>query len=180
MKKLWIISFSILFWGCKSTSLISVEGDSTFTNYQENLSNSLPEFPDFIHSENIAVQENISSSLSVDNELAGLRNKIYEKNKSELFFSGFTVLIYSGIDSTEAFKVRDDLGLHFPDYAPDMQYKQPRYLVKVGQYAYKVEAQRVFSEVKSIFPSVRIIQDRFQRKEYMPPVTSDPNAQTKN
>ncbi len=180
MEKFWIIGLLILVWACKPTTNIPIEGLPSLVNYQENLTSTLPDFPDFRQVGKVPVQEVLSSSLSVDDELASLRNKIYEKNKSEPFFSGFTVLIYSGIDRSIAFKTRDDLSLYFPDYSPDMLYQQPRYLVKVGQYAYKLEAQRVFSRVKSVFPSARIIQDRFQRKEYVPPLTYDPNAPAKN
>ena len=61
-----------------------------------------------------------------------------------------------------------------------MQYQEPRYLVKVGRYAYKFEAQKNFSLIKTQFPSARIIQDRFQRKEYEAPQVIDSDAQGKN
>jgi hypothetical protein len=180
MKKFWVIGFSVFIWSCKSTGGISVEGQQSFSNYQEDLSSLLPDFPDFRQAAKDPVQETISSSQAVDDDLSELRNKVYDKNKSEPFFNGFTVLIYSGIDRNVAFRTRDELSSSFPDLSPDMQYQQPRYLVKVGQYAYKVEALRVFSKVKALFPYARIMQDRFQRKEYVPPVTIDPNAPAKN
>lgn len=180
MKTVWVIGISFLIWGCKTSGTISEGGSLSLSNYQEDLSGSLPEFPDFGKDVKETKQEGLSSSLAVDSQLSELKQKIYDKNKSEPFFSGFSVLIYSGIDRNSAFKARDELSTYFPDITPDMQYQQPRYLVKIGQYAYKVEAQRVYSRVKGVFPSARIMQDRFQRKEYVPPVTIDQNAQTKN
>lgn len=180
MKKLWVIGISLLILGCKSTGMVSSDGPASFSGYQENLSGSLPVYPEFKTTVEQPKPVVLSSSQAVDGQLKELQKSIYDKNKSEPYFSGFTVLVYSGIDRNVAFKTRDDLTLYFPDVAPEMQYQQPRYLVKIGQYTYKVEAQRAFSRIKTQFPTARIIQDRFQRKEYVPPVIIDQNAQGQN
>lgn len=173
MKKLWVIGLLLLNWGCKTTGGASVVGPSSFSGYQENLSGSLPEYPDFRKAIEDSEPEVVSSAQAADGQLEELRKRIYDKNKSELYVTGFTVLVYSGIDRNAAFKTRDELSTLFPEFPSDMQYQQPRYLVKVGQYTYKIEAQRAFSRIKTQFPTARIIQDRFQRKEYVPPVTTD-------
>lgn len=180
MKKLWVIGISLLVLGCKSTGMVSSDGPTSFSGYQENLVASLPEYPEFKSPVDKPKPETLSSSQAVDGQLRELQKRIYDKNKSEPYFSGFTVLVYSGIDRNAAFKSRDDLTLYFPEITPEMQYQQPRYLVKIGQYTYKVEAQKAFSRIKAQFPTARIIQDRFLRKEYVPPVTTDQNAQGQN
>ncbi|MBC6365380.1 hypothetical protein [Algoriphagus sp. AK58] len=180
MKRFLVIGISLVIWGCKTSGGVSGGDASSFSNYQEDLSGSLPEYPDFRNANQDSEDDAISSSQAVDGQLNELQKRIYDKNKSEPFFSGFTVLVYSGIDRNEAFKTRDDLVLYFPEITPEMQYQQPRYLVKVGQYTYKIEAQRAFSRIKTQFPTARIVQDRFQRKEYVPPVTTDQNAQGQN
>jgi hypothetical protein len=118
--------------------------------------------------------------MGVDGQLKEVQKRIYDKNKTELYLNGFTVLVYSGVDRNAAFRTRDDLAVFFPDITPDIQYQQPRYLVKMGQFTYKIEAQKAFSRIRAQFPTARIIQDRFQRKEYVPPVITDPNAQGQN
>lgn len=180
MKKLWVIGISLLILGCKSTGTLSSDGPTSYSGYQENLAASLPEYPDFNTTVEKSKPEVISSSQAVDGQLKELQKRTYDKNKSEPYFSGFTVLVYSGIDRNAAFRTRDDLTTYFPEIAPEMQYQQPRYLVKIGQYTYKVEAQKAFSRIKTQFPTARIIQDRFLRKEYVPPVTTDQNAQGQN
>lgn len=89
-----------------------------------------------------------------------------QKNRSEPYFNGFSVLIFSGISRDKAFSVQNTLLSDFPELTPEMQYQQPMYLVKVGKFALKIEAQKTFSEVKNQFPTARIIQDRIQRKEF--------------
>lgn len=183
MNRLWIV-LAILFlsWGCKSPRVAVDNSSNTYANYEEDLSRSLPEYPDYqtrVKSTTAAASE--ISVQSVDARLDVLQKGLYEKNKSELYFNGYTVLVYSGINRDQAFKTQSDLAQYFPDIEVEMQYQQPRYLLKIGKYAYKIEAQKVFSQIKGIFPSARIIPDRFQRKEYIPPISSEtPDAESQN
>ena len=178
MRNWWVIGIGLLIWGCKSTA--NVSGTDAYANYQETITSPLPEYPDFTTRLTASDESENSSEGTVNLQLEALQKRIYDKNKSEPYFGGFTVLAYSGLDRNLAFKTRDDLLALFPDLEPEMQYQQPRYLVKVGKYTYRIEAQRVFSLLKTQFPTARIIQDRFQRKEYLPPVTTDQNAQGQN
>lgn len=165
--------------GCKSSKTNTSRAD-VYANYQEDLSLTLPEYDDFEKKLSSQKEEEMEISVqSVDNHLLDLQKKEYEKNKSDLYFSGYTVLVYSGVNRDQAFKTLEDLNTYFPDLKAEMQYQQPRYLLKIGQYAYKFEVQKVFSQIKEIFPTARIIQDRFQRKEYVSP-TPHSNAERQN
>ncbi|MEB2778864.1 hypothetical protein [Algoriphagus persicinus] len=166
MKIYWIIGLVLILASCK-TSRKSSNSATSYANYQENLNPSLPVYPDY------RAQMNAKSSLvsaepteAIDRQLDQVQASLISKNKSEPYFNGYSVLVYSGIDRNQAFKTRDDLAMNFPDLLPEMQYEQPRYFVKVGKFAHKIEAQKSFSEVKMQFPTARIIQDRFQREEF--------------
>ncbi len=177
MRSFWILGILLILFGCKTAS----GGNSAYTSYQEDLTSSLPQYPDFRKIESQTSElASIESATAVDDELEIVQQRLIEKNKSEIYFSGYTVLVYSGIDRNKAFNTRDEMFQYFPDLAADMQYQEPRYLVKVGRYAYKFEAQKNFSLIKTQFPSARIIQDRFQRKEYVAPQVIDNNAEGKN
>lgn len=180
MRKIWAVGFLVLISSCKSIRSGSDDGAGAFSTYQEDLTSSLPQYPEFRESgEKETFSEPAVSVQSVDAGLEEVQRKFAEKNKSEPYFSGYTVLVFSGIDRNVAFKTQDDLKLYFPDLESEMQYQQPRYLVKLGKYTYKIEAQKVFSQIKEQFPTARIIQDRFQRKEYVAP-TIDQNAPIQN
>jgi hypothetical protein len=181
MKNFWILGMVIVVFGCKTSTALPQVDASTFSGYQEDLSTRLPDFPDYAKALQKLNTSLPASSQSVDAQLADRMRNGYEKTKGEPYFSGFTVLVYSGVDRNEAFKTRDNLALFFPEVKTEMQYQQPRYLVKVGRYGYKIEAQPVFYKLKTQFPTARIIQDRFLRKEYTPPpATESSNAQGKN
>ena len=151
---------------CKTTGKTSSSA-SSYANYQENLSSSLPVYPDYrAQMSSKSSFESTESTEAIDGQLDQIQASLVSKNKSEPYFNGYSVLVYSGIDRNKAFKTRDDLAMNFPDLTPQMQYEQPRYLVKVGKFAHKIEAQKSFAEVKTEFPTARIIQDRFQREEF--------------
>ena len=99
---------------------------------------------------------------AVDSDLEEALAHFAQSKKEVPYYSGFTILVYSGLDRDLAFKTRNDLYSTFPDITAEMQYQQPRYLVKVGRYINRIEALRLFDEIKGKFPSARIIQDRFQ------------------
>ena len=180
MRKIWVIGILSVLWSCKAIRPSSDEGAAAFSTYQEDLSGSLPKYPDYkTPSEETSTSNSMGSAQSIDSQLEVVQQRFTEKNKSEAYFSGYTVLVFSGIDRNQAFKTQDDLKLYFPNLTPEMQYQQPRYLVKVGKFTYKIEAQKAFSQIKGQFPTARIIQDRFQRKEYVAP-TIDQNAPNQN
>lgn len=173
MRKTWAIGFLVLVSSCKLIKPTSDSETTAFSTYQEDVSGSLPQYPDFrTVTEDVSASKSSYSVQSVDGQLDEVQRNYAEKNKSEPYFNGYTVLVFSGIDRNKAFKTQDDLRLFYPDYISEMQYEQPRYLVKLGQYTHKIEAQKVFSLLKGQFPSARIIQDKFQRKEYYAPTSN--------
>jgi hypothetical protein len=171
----------LLFWGCKSTGSIVPTRTPDYSSYQEDLSNSLPEFPDYMGVKSTLASQNPEVSIqSVDGQLQRVQREVYDRNRTDLYFNGFSVLVYSGVDRDRAFKTQQELTQYFPDIQAEMQYQQPRYLVKIGRYSYRFEAQKVFSQIKGVFPSARIVPDRFQRKEYISPTTIDHNVEKQN
>lgn len=166
MRVIWILGLVLILASCKTSRKTSNSG-SSYANYQENLGSSLPVYPDYRAQMNAKSSfESTESTVAIDDKLEQVQASLISKNKSEPYFSGYSVLVYSGIDRNKAFETRDQIVENFPDLTPEMQYQQPRYFVKIGKFAHKIEAQKNFSEVKLQFPTARIILDRFQREEF--------------
>ena len=178
MKNFGILGIVFLFWACKTTSGLPQAVAVDYSKYQENLNERLPDFPDYKQALQEVTPSLPSSSQSVDQVLAQRISKNFEKAKTEPYYSGFTVLVYSGVDRNEAFRTKETLSTLFPELNAEIQYQQPRYLIKVGGYGFKIEAQPAYHQLKTQFPAARIIQDRFLRKEYTP--SSPANAQGQN
>lgn len=163
---LWVSVF-LLSSGCGIIN-ITKSGSSTarFDNYNEDLSESRIVFSELpvVELSEIGTGPIVpGSGAAVDQELEQAMANYSRSKGEELYFSGFTILVYSGLDRDLAFKTRNDLYSAIPDIRAEMQYQQPRYMVKVGRYINRIEALYLFEKIKEKFPSARIIQDRFER-----------------
>lgn len=141
-----------------------------FDSYSEDLSGSRISFSDIPEpkvSVSASGQARAGAGSAVDKDLEEALAYSAKTKREEPYFSGFTILVYSGVDRDLAFKTRNDLYSSFPDIKADMQYQQPRYLVKVGKYINRIEALHLYEKINQQFPSARIIQDRFQRERDM-------------
>src|SRR5690606_29027942 len=125
MRKFWAIGFLALISSCKLIRPASSGEADACSTYQEDLSDSLPQYPDFRSvSEDLNTPNSSNSVQSVDVQLNEVQKKFADKNKSEPYFNGYTVLVFSGIDRDKAFKTQSDLKLYYPDYSAEMQYQQ--------------------------------------------------------
>jgi hypothetical protein len=101
----------------------------------------------------------------IDRELSARMNEIIVENEKEMFLTGYTILIYSGVDRESAFEIRNEAYSEIPDIQTYMEYEQPRYLVKVGRYINKIEALATYEKMKVLFPGSRIISDRYLKDQ---------------
>jgi hypothetical protein len=167
MRTLWVVAVLLILAGCKTNK--ATDSKNAYSNYQEDVRiSSLTQYPDFTTETSPSTGATTpKSDQSIDGELQQVSARMIEKNNSEAYYSGYTILVYSGIDRDKAFKTQEDLRTYFPDMNVEMQYQQPRYLVKVGKYNFKIESQKNFALIKPQFPTARIIQDRFQREGFV-------------
>jgi hypothetical protein len=167
MRTLWVVAVLLILAGCKTNK--ATDSKNAYSNYHEDVRiSSLPQYPDFTTETSPSTGATTpKSDQSIDGELQQVSARMIEKNNSEAYYSGYTILVYSGIDRDKAFKTQEDLRTYFPDMNVEMQYQQPRYLVKVGKYNFKIESQKNFALIKPQFPTARIIQDRFQREGFV-------------
>ncbi len=178
-----MIGLFVLLIFSNSCAIIKKSGSAAdaYEGYQEDLSEMRITFPSLEKqvAENSEPRVTSTESMAVDEDLKIALRNFTESNRGERYWSGFTVLVYSGVDRDMAFKTRNDLFMTFPDIKTDMQYQQPRYLVKVGKYVNRIEAQAHYHKLKDKFPSARIIQDRFQRGGFVNPEPID-NGERQN
>ena len=164
---LWILV--LLFTASCGIINIKKSGSSTsrFDSYNEDISNSRITFAELPEAKVPTADTgpvSVGAGNAVDKDLEEALAHFAKSKEEEPYFSGFTILVYSGVDRDLAFKTRNDLYSAFPEIKTFMQYQQPRYLVKVGKYINRIEALYLFEKIKEQFPIARIIQDRFQRE----------------
>ncbi|QDH78761.1 hypothetical protein FKX85_06820 [Echinicola soli] len=156
--------------GCAGGSKMS-KSAASYNNYEENLSSYRATYPDLPKEESLAPDQSngpVSAEAGdpVDSDLQASLTRFARSNANRGVYNGFTILVYSGVDREKAFSTRNKLYNTLPSQVKaEMEYEQPRYLVKVGRYINRIEAQSLFHSIKQDFPSARIIQQRFGKEE---------------
>ncbi|AWW31025.1 hypothetical protein DN752_13325 [Echinicola strongylocentroti] len=155
--------------GCAGGSKMS-KSAAAYNDYEENLSPYRRTYPDLPKAESLAPSTSgpVSAEAGdpVDSDLQVSLTKFADSNANREVYNGFTILVYSGVDRDQAFSTRNELYNTLPSQVKaEMEYDQPRYLVKVGRYINRIEAQSLFHTIKQDFPSARIIQQRFGKEE---------------
>lgn len=94
-------------------------------------------------------------------ELDSIAKIAYQQNKSGRYIDGYVIQVYSGNSREDANTARTQMYTAFPDLDPKISYHQPSFRVKAGQFIDRLEANRVYSEVKKEFPRALLIPERF-------------------
>lgn len=73
---------------------------------------------------------------------------------------GYRVQIFYGSDRREAFNEQARFSSQYPNLNTYITYKEPNYYLRVGDFRTRLEAQRLISELKPLFPSLFIFREK--------------------
>ncbi len=107
----------------------------------------------------------LETQFDISNQLDALIDSMRVGNDSIRMMDGYTVLVYSGNNGTEAGRVRNRLFDIVPDMTARYTYKLPTYFVKVGQFFQQVEAQSLYRKIREYYPTASIVPDKFPIEE---------------
>ncbi|MFY0607373.1 MAG: SPOR domain-containing protein [Cyclobacteriaceae bacterium] len=156
-----ILILAVSFWGCKTSSVTS----STASSYSEDLTQLRPEMtPLKNNNKDLVVVQNDGKvpNNHLKAELDSVNQIIIANNLSREFVDGYTIQIYTGNDRKEADRAAETASYLLLDIDPKVEYAQPNYKVKVGQYVNRLEAHEVFEKLKESFPLALLIPDRIR------------------
>lgn len=170
MRQLFIILCgSLLIFGCarKLTS-----GTSAGTGkYSEDLSAWRPDVEKVGDSAKTATMakrtrtnQYVEAKYAVNREVDTILDSIYAENRERGFVDGYTIQVYSGIKREDALNVRKKLTQSLPELDSEVQYRQPNFRVRSGQYFSRLEAQKDYLAVKRYFPNAIVIPDRISMR----------------
>jgi hypothetical protein len=93
-------------------------------------------------------------------EMDSVLKIIQDSRKSVTFLNGYTVLVYSGNNRDAANEAKKKVNELFETYKPEITYIQPNFKVNVGKFYDRLEANRVFIDLKTQFPSALVLPER--------------------
>ena len=106
---------------------------------------------------NDSVKTRFDISDSLDVLLDTLRQRNFEAGELE----GFTILVYSGTNETEAGRVRNRLYDIVPDLEAQVKYTLPTYFVKIGRFYQQIEAQPLYLQIRKFYPDATVVPEKF-------------------
>lgn len=146
-----IIGFiSLAMWSCKTIPV-----SSSIDTYREDLSGLRSALT--VTEEVVPSEENTSLGIHssetaptghIKAELDSVSTIITEQNKALRYVDGYTIQVYTGSNREDALLARSKVRQVNADLKPSIQYHQPNYKVKVGQYVDRLKAHEIFESSK--------------------------------
>ena len=154
------LAIFFLFAACKATTPTSSVG-----GYTEDLSVHRPQSSATSQSE---TKEEATSRKEayvpltghIKDELDSIAKIAYEQNKAGRKVDGYVIQVYSGTSRNDANEAQIKAAELFPDLEAKITYRQPSFRVKGGKFIDRLEANRIYNEVKKEFPRALLIPER--------------------
>ena len=102
---------------------------------------------------------------NADNEakLKTLSDKCAEYHrKTDGESDGYRIKIHFGVDKTVAHEVKQKFAAAYNNITPYEEYRQPNFVVVVGDFKTRVDAYAVFKKIQSDFPNAYIIKSKIK------------------
>ena len=146
-------------------------GQYSSAGYQEDLSIFRDEYrvdqaqfvnanPVFESIEYVEETEKVLPENDITSQLNALLDSMTVRDQEIRYLQGYTIQVYNGTSREEAQWSEKRIYQIYDDAEPVIKYVQPNFKVKVGQYTDRLEAQKVYMELKKEFPNAIIIPDK--------------------
>ncbi len=150
---------------CQTTKITS---SRSLDNYFEDLSSYRLKIQknSFEEKQPLKVKEEQYKPMSghIQQELDSIIRIAYQQNKKGKYVDGFTIQVYSGNSRDEAQQAKYKMNSLFPNLNSQISYYQPNFKVKTKNFIHRLEANRVYKQVKHQFPSSLLLPERFLNK----------------
>jgi len=100
----------------------------------------------------------VTPVMTVNEKVNFVLDSIDKLNLTRKVVPGYTIQVYSGLNSEEARSARKRLQEELSMHA-DMQYIQPKWRVRVGNYFTNLDAQKDLVRLKRAFPNAILVPE---------------------
>lgn len=130
--------------------------------YHEDLHSLRPKFEevvDTVHHTTHRPKEYVVPIMTVNTKVNNVLDSINRFNITRKFIDGYTIQIYSGQNQEEANSVNRKMKAD-PSLKAVLEYNQPKFRVRVGNYYSRLEAQKDLMRLKTIFPNAILVPEK--------------------
>lgn len=101
-----------------------------------------------------------AEALHVNKRLDALLDTIALQNRRVRYAPGYRVQIYVGNERAAADAAKLEVYKQFPELSAYTSYQQPTYRLKVGDFMRKMDAERYFARLKTLFVGAQMQPDK--------------------
>ncbi len=94
--------------------------------------------------------------IDADPRLQQMVQRHIDQNQRVTSLAGFRIQVYSGPNRDEAYRLKGAL-LDVPDYAGYLDYEEPNYRVRLGDFLSREDAEAALRKVRPMFPESFVI-----------------------
>lgn len=153
-----LFSFLLITFGCVA------QRSNNDKKYREDLSLIRPKFAIPIDSikktETEASKTPVLPYKNVNAQVDYVLDSIDRLNSLRKFIDGYTIQIYSGQNREDANNAKKIMADEDTGLTAELQYHQPKFRVRVGNYFSKLDAQKDLIRLKQIFPNAILIPEK--------------------
>ena len=102
----------------------------------------------------------VNPTKNVNAKVDFVLDSIDRLNALRKFIDGYTIQIYSGQNREDANTAKKKMADEADDLTANLQYIQPKFRVRVGNYFSKLEAQKDLMRLKPLFPNAILIPEK--------------------
>jgi hypothetical protein len=105
---------------------------------------------------------NTTEALHVTERLHLTLDTLTRRGRSVKYLQGYKIQVYVGRKREEANAAKVFVYQKFPKLNPYLTYRQPTYQLRVGDFAFRPEAERHLAVIQSQYPGAMIVQDNVE------------------
>jgi len=157
--------------GCARKPITSTNKISNYNDYNEDLGEVRPAYkpvpipvsvkPPTTSTESKKIMPAMSAEAKhVNRRLDEVMEVTATQNRSVRYAPGYRIQIYTGNERQSAEAAKMLVYQNFPELNPYLSYKQPTFRLKIGDFMRKLDAERYYAQLKSLFPSAILQPDK--------------------
>ncbi len=122
-------------------------------------------FPVLLFSQDsTTVSTNKNFTVKQDPQIASLLYKYKEYNRKREFAEGFRIQIMYTDIRDDVYKSKGAMYKEFPDLSSYVEYEQPYYKLRLGDFKTRLEATYYLQQVITLYPGAFIVRDKIKIK----------------
>jgi hypothetical protein len=116
-------------------------------------------------SHDTSIVSNKYASVKEDLNIADLANRYDDYNRKKEFTDGYRIQIMYTDIRTDAYKNKGQMYKDFPDLKSYVEYEEPYYKLRVGDFKTRLEATYFLQQVTTLYAGAFIVKDKIRIKQ---------------